>query len=317
MRFGCALLVAVLGASPAWAQQAISARSGMIHYIEGDVAINGTATHPKFAEFPEVKNGEVLSTEEGRAEVLLTPGVFLRLAENSSVRMISNSLTDTRVEVVSGSALIEAGELLPNNAITFQMKDTRIAIPRRGLYRIDADNERLAVFDGQALVTSGTNKVFAKKGHQVTLAGDSLSDEKFDVKATDPFYRWSSRRAQYIAEANVTSAHVAANSDYRSSFSGGSSTWNWNPWFGMYTYMPASGVYWSPFGPAFYSPGVIGTMYVPARSFRGTPGLSSGSAVPTRSAPARSSVPVGSGFPSGGGHMGSGGFGRMAGPRGR
>src|SRR5262245_52912637 len=96
------LMLAAIGCSSGWAQQAISARSGMIHYVEGDVAIDGTAIHPKFAEFPEVKNNEVLSTQEGRVEVLLTPGVFLRLAENSSVRMVSNSLTDTRIAVVSG-----------------------------------------------------------------------------------------------------------------------------------------------------------------------------------------------------------------------
>ena len=82
----------VFAASLAWGQQAISARSGMIHYIEGDATIDGTAIHPKFAAFPDVKNGQLLATGEGRAEVLLTPGVFLRLAENSSVRMLSNAL---------------------------------------------------------------------------------------------------------------------------------------------------------------------------------------------------------------------------------
>ena len=84
----------------------------MIHYVEGVVTVDGTAVHPKFAEFPDVKNGQVLATEEGRVEVLLTPGVFLRLTENSSVRMLSNALANTRMEMVAGSALIEVAELL-------------------------------------------------------------------------------------------------------------------------------------------------------------------------------------------------------------
>ncbi len=316
MRYGCALLVAIFGVSPAWAQQAISARSGMIHYVEGDVTINGSAIHPKFAEFPEVKNGELLSTQEGRAEVLLTPGVFLRLAENSSVRMLSNSLTDTRLEMVSGSALIEAGELLPDNAITFEMEGTRIGIPKRGLYRIDAAGRRLAVFDGQALITSGAGKMRAKKGQLVALDSATLSPSKFDVKTTDPFYRWNGRRAQYIAAANVASARVAANSDYRSSFSGGASAWNWNPWFGMYTYVPANGVYWSPFGPAFYSPRMMGSVYLPQRQmwgygggpYGGYPRNPGGPGGLPPSAPAMSMPPMRRGPPAMGGPGSGGGF---------
>src|ERR1700690_1689923 len=127
MRLGPALLSVVLASGGAFAQSVISAHSGVVHYIEGDVAIDGSAINPRFGEFPDLKNGQVLSTEEGRAEVLLTPGVFLRMAENSSVRMISNALADTHLQVVSGSALIEAGELLPNNAITIESVGTRIA----------------------------------------------------------------------------------------------------------------------------------------------------------------------------------------------
>ena len=318
MRFVCGVLVLVAG-SFAWAQNVISARSGMIHYIEGDVTIDGSGVHPKFAEFPDVKNGQVLATEEGRAEVLLTPGVFLRLSENSSVRMLSNALADTRIEVVAGSALIEAGELLPGNAVTFELQGARIAIPKRGLYRIEAAESRVSVFDGQAVVSSETGKITAKKGHQVTVADGALKDAKFDVKSTDAFYRWNARRAGYIAAANLTSARVAANSDYRSSFAGRAGAWNWNPWFGMYTYMPASGVYWSPFGPAFYSPGMISTLYIrPWRDFSGFRGTPSSPGAPM-SMGAHTSSPAGppamSG-PRGGGGF-SGGPSRMGGPRGR
>src|SRR5579863_8699003 len=84
----CAIVCSLVFAGGARAQSVISAHSGVIHYVEGDVTIDGSAVHPKFAEFPDVKSGQVLATEEGRVEVLLTPGVFLRLSENSSVRML-------------------------------------------------------------------------------------------------------------------------------------------------------------------------------------------------------------------------------------
>src|SRR5579863_377171 len=109
-RFGLTVLLA--GASCAWGQSAISAHSGMVHYVEGKVLLDGQPVDPKFGEFPEVKNNQVLETAEGRAEVLLTPGVFLRIAENSSFKMLSNKLSDTALEMLSGSSLIEVDELM-------------------------------------------------------------------------------------------------------------------------------------------------------------------------------------------------------------
>ena len=50
-------------------------------------------------------NVAALFTKDGRAEILLTPGVFLRLGDNSSVKMISSSLTETQAALTRGQAL--------------------------------------------------------------------------------------------------------------------------------------------------------------------------------------------------------------------
>ena len=60
-----ALALAVCSA--AWAQTAISARSGMIHYVEGQVYLGNQAVETKFGHFPEVKENGELRTAEGRA----------------------------------------------------------------------------------------------------------------------------------------------------------------------------------------------------------------------------------------------------------
>jgi hypothetical protein len=263
---GCAALLAMSFAPRAGAQSVISAHSGVIHYVEGDVSIDGAPVHPKFAEFPDVKAGQLVATAEGRAEILLTPGVFLRMAENSSVRMLSNALADTRLEVVSGSALVEVGELLDHNAISFEASGTRVDLTKKGLYRIDANPPKLRVFEGQARVSSGSESLTARKGHQIDLDAAKPADIKFDTKETDAFYRWSSRRAEYVSAANVISARVTSNSDYRSGFTNNPGAWSWNPYFGMFTFLPANGVYWSPFGSPFYSPGMAWAAYVPQRS---------------------------------------------------
>jgi hypothetical protein len=117
-RLALGVLALAAGSIAALAQSAvISARSGLIHYVEGQVYVGDQLVETKFGVFPEVKENQQLKTEEGRAEVLLTPGVFLRLGENSSFRMITNRLIDTRLEFLSGRAIVEAetsGRITPS-----------------------------------------------------------------------------------------------------------------------------------------------------------------------------------------------------------
>jgi hypothetical protein len=270
-----------------WAQAVISAHSGVIQLTEGTVELDGTAVQSpaRLGEFQDVKSGQTLTTKDGDAEILLTPGVFLRLAENSSFKMVSNKLTDTRVEVLSGTAMLQVGELLPDNAITVMYHNADIELSKRGLYRIDSAPEaKLRVYDGEAKVTSGDmSPVGLRKGREVVFGGDKLEAKNFDMKETDAFYRWNERRDQYVAQANITSARTAGTSGSGSGsgfYSGGMTSmagyngygpgmgsWMFNPWFGMFTFMPYTGMYYSPFGYGYYSPFAVGSLYMPGSPY--------------------------------------------------
>lgn len=263
--------VAVLAAGAALGQDVISARSGMVHYVEGRVLLDDKPVTPKFGQFPQIQDQQVLKTEEGRAEVLLTPGVFLRLPENSSIRMISNRLTDTRVEVLSGSALVESAEILKDNAVTLIYKDWSIALTKKGLYRVDTDPARLRVFDGEAQVVSADKTEEVKKSKELDF-GPVLSAEKFDSKQTDELYRWSERRSQYLSMASISAAKSLHDSG--SAWSAGG--WSFNPWYGMYTFIPYNGVYMSPFGFGFWSPLQVAGFYQPYYYYYGGRGYNTG-----------------------------------------
>src|SRR5713226_5844313 len=208
-RFSLALVVFTAGS--AWAQSVISAHSGVINYTEGQVLLDGKPVRLELAKISDVKASQTLAAEDGRSEVLLTPGVFLRLAENSSFKMASNKLADTRLEILSGSALVQVSELLQDNAITVVMQNVEVALVKKGLYRFDADPARLRVYDGEAQVTGASHEmVVAKKGREV-LFGAVLQAHSFDTKQTDAFYRWSARRDEYVATANVSAAKSVGN----------------------------------------------------------------------------------------------------------
>src|SRR5271169_5739707 len=128
----CVTALAGAASFVASAQSVISAKSGIIHHVEGRVFLNDQLIESKFGEFPDIKENQRVRTEQGRLEILLTPGVFLRLGENSAIRMITNRLIDTRVDFVSGEALVEADEILKDNGITIVYKQYSVTVAKRG-----------------------------------------------------------------------------------------------------------------------------------------------------------------------------------------
>jgi hypothetical protein len=319
MRIFAGLALGVLAVGSSYAQYVISAHSGVVQYVEGAAYVNDTQVDPKFGQFPDIKENQVFRTTEGRAEILLTPGAFLRVAENSSIRMVSNKLTDTRVEVLTGSAMLECDDIQKDNAIMLLYQGNTMIPVKHGLYRVDSEPARFAVFDGEAIVKGQSGQVTLKGGKQTALNG-VLMAENFDKKDGDDLYRWSARRSGYLSKANVSSAMGMRNTGY-GGYSG--SAWQWNSMFGLYTYVPYRGMYYSPFGYGFYSPYTVGNYYYyPGNNYYGGGGGSSttatssaytashiGSLNGSRSSGSSSGLSMnGSGFPSSGG-SGSGGFG--------
>src|ERR1700683_3121680 len=120
--------------------------------------------------------------------------------------MVSNKLTDTRVEILSGSAMVECDDFPKDNAVTLLAKGNEMQLVKRGLYRADADQGLFKVYDGEATVKNESGQVTLHKGKQTLLTG-ALMAENFDPKADDDLYRWSDRRSGYLAKANVSSAN--------------------------------------------------------------------------------------------------------------
>ena len=133
---------------PALAQPVISAKSGVVSYVIGKVMVGDQEVKPSETKITEIKENAVLRTEEGRAEVLLTLGAILRIGDNSSFKMLTNRLIDTRVELLTGTHILEVAEIQKDNNLTLVVKDATVVITKRGLYRFDVDQSRIKVFEG-------------------------------------------------------------------------------------------------------------------------------------------------------------------------
>jgi hypothetical protein len=256
------LFVALLCA-PVWAS--VTAQPGTVNYVEGDVSIGGKSLNDKSIGSAILAPGQSVSTNNGKVEILLTPGIFFRLADNSSAKMISPGLTTTVLALDRGRALVEVDEIHPENNVRINEQGGSTQLLKLGLYEFDADRRQVWVFDGLASVQTGDRQTKAKGGREVSLnATGQLESQKFDKKAyqEDDFYRWASLRSAYIADANVDAARLYAGGGpvYGGGFAPGwfGTGWYWDPYFDAYTFIPGDGIFFSPFGFGYYSPWYVG-----------------------------------------------------------
>src|SRR5690348_8479506 len=88
--------------APALAQPLIATKAGIITWSEGMVSLDSRRVErPTPAQPRRMQPNALLQSGRGRAEVILNPCVVLYLDEHSSLRLLDNNLTDTRVEIVS------------------------------------------------------------------------------------------------------------------------------------------------------------------------------------------------------------------------
>lgn len=233
----------------------LEAGPGLITYVEGQASIDGQAI-PLRPETAILKPGQVLDTSSnGFVEVLVGPAAFLRLGNNSEVRMIGTGLLGTKAELVRGKAMLEVDQLNDGTKVAIEMHGATAEIQKRGLYDFNMDQQAIKVLDGKATVTDAGGSVSIGRGHEVQLASaQPLKPRDFDQKAVrnDQLFAWSKARSKELMEANQQ--------QYEANGGWYAPAWYWGgPYWNSFTLG-----FGYPYGPwGFYSPFYYGGYYVP------------------------------------------------------
>lgn len=251
-------LSALLGIA-ASAQYLISSKAGFVNRADGKVYIlrhDGDENERGRASLgTQMHDGDRLMTEAGsRAEVLLNPGSYLRLNQNTVVRALSTSLAQIRFEVIKGDAIVEIGQVEKKNPLEIVTPNGTLTMSKDGLHRINVDDGRtvISVRQGelqlgtrQDLATNQTFKLGRGKTAELTGAPKPLLT-KLDKDAVDDFDRWSFDRAQTLMAANLSALRRSRTA---STLAYG---WMYDPFFNCYTYIPGHGLFFSPYGFGFF-----------------------------------------------------------------
>ena len=256
-----------LSASPTQSQAANNANystqkpavgPGAVNYVEGNVSLNGRTLNSRSVGEAVLGAGSQLSTQDGYTEVLLTPGAFLRVGNNSDVQMLSSGLANTQVELTRGTALVEVDQLIKGTGLGVNLNGASARIDKKGLYAFNADDGQVRVLDGKTTVENDGRSKTIGKHDQISLTGEQAwKKQSFDEDAVkaQPLYVWSKARSQDMAEANMSFASNSA------AYSTAGPGWYWDPYLSAYGFWPIAGSMYSPFGFGFYSPAYFGGFY--------------------------------------------------------
>ena len=257
----------------------ISARAGGVNAVTGRATVRGLRNMEwhQLMITENLERGDVVKTgSDGRVEVLLNPGSYMRLAENSEFELSNNSLENLELRLIRGTAIMEVtgaddAELL----INIVTPHTRMAIVRRGLYRVNVAPEEateLIVRKGRVVLEGSQTKI--KGGNKVVFsAGQPFSIAKLnqaEKRETDRIEVWSKERAELVAQANRRIRRRDLSlllADYRSSYPRGmrfggrfGGMWIYNAGASSYTFMPFYSGWGSPYGGS-YSSAFFGGFY--------------------------------------------------------
>jgi FecR-like protein len=237
----------------------ISAKAGGVNAVVGRVMVTRKDQEPQLLSQTEnISAAETVSTgTASNAEILLNPGSYLRLDENSEFKFEDISLDSLQLRLVRGSAIIEAtGVADMNLGIKIATPHAEFTIMRSGVYRLNvqSDASEMAVRKGRA--SFGPNKTDIVKGGNTITIGKGFSAQGKLAKEKDTFEAWSKQRAEFLAKANERLSARALNG-YLSNFNA------WDPWFwgrnrfglwtfssrfGCYTFLPFYYGWSSPYG---------------------------------------------------------------------
>ena len=266
-------------------QQVVSAKAGLLHYFEGDVYVGDVADIPPTliltedalflsflttgktkipqskTKFVQLEAGQIFSTEAGRAEILLAPGMFLRVGENCEVRFLATWLYEQSIAVPRNKGncvmVLDFLDVPKDTQFSLDYGYWRFRIQKKGIYHFSAkglsESPELRILSGEVFVDI-MEDYYGKfsKAKVLVVKEFEIEARKLEKDFSDEITRWSKRRDSYLAAANVWAAKNIFDGFTRNNWRNNS--WYWNPYFGMYTFIPGRGnidCYW---GYRFFNP---------------------------------------------------------------
>ena len=168
--------------------------------------------------------GGLRTTGNSRAELLLSPGTYLRLAENTEIEVTGTTYRGMRFRVVQGTVIIESANLNPRiHSLTMSTPSAELQMETSGLYRLDVvpgQESAVSIYKGRVLWTGTEGRKTQLKSGRRWLLGDSSSSSEPRSSGLDknnrkdPLNLWSRLRARELVQVNAGLSLASRDSAY-------------------------------------------------------------------------------------------------------
>src|SRR5713226_5949841 len=253
------LLISLLGAHPAAADSS-HARIIRLSLVQGDVRFarethgdplaDSSATWETAGLNLPIRQGYILATDKGRAEVEFENGAMAFLKENTVLEFYDLSLNDsartTRLVLRQGSVSFYVN---PASGDYFSVTggDFTVEAEHRSAFRLDNydDGSTVQTYQGRVSVLHNKNSTRLEKGQSLSVkAGDDSSLSVGRLPEEDDFDRWVSGRIESVSTATTAALQYTGSSYYAPGFADLYT-------YGAFSSCGAYGYGWRPFGVGF------------------------------------------------------------------
>ncbi|MGB2905504.1 MAG: FecR family protein [Candidatus Aminicenantaceae bacterium] len=247
-----------------------------LNYITGDTYVQRATDlgyESGIVNMP-IAQGDRVGTTDGRAEIYLGIGTYLRLDRRTKLDILDlphRSSGSTRLRLWDGNSYFSVRKLDEHKPIEIHTSDVSLYILDRGLYRIDVRENReteIYVFSGMLEAAGNGRSSLIKSGQRLkAVQGQFTSNPApFILAAIDSFDLWSENREDLLGRrlANYYLPDELGDFEYELASYGrwdtvspyghvwipGDLSVGWRPFHhGRWVWYPVSGWTWVPYEP--------------------------------------------------------------------
>lgn len=186
-----------------------------INVTEGAVSYEGKeGTFELMNDLALEEGDRIVSGTEGRAELILQPGNYLRVGAETHCRLLGKQYDRIKLQLDRGSLSLELLRTKDGNPTPFSgpfeqpydllrimAAHSEVLIAEPGVFRVDVDADaviRLKVIDGQAFIDGRR----VKERESAVVSKGQVEIVKFDPRVEDRFDTWCRERAEKLVKAN-------------------------------------------------------------------------------------------------------------------
>ena len=193
-----------------------------------------------------ITEGDRISTTEGRAEIYIGRGNYVRLDDETKIDVLNLPQKGDdliRIRVWSGHVYLDINKLAREKSIEIHTPDSSFYLLDEGLYRVDISENKeteILVFRGLAEAAGEDGSILIKEGQRLVSSEGRFSGrpETFMAVANDTFDRWNDTRNLQVSKRPAKRYLPEEMEDFEDEL-GMSGRW---------TYLAPYGNVWMPYG---------------------------------------------------------------------